>query len=186
VAVVAVALTLSTLTGCFAKVVVHDDPGGVACTNRDRWLLADFLGIRGRIDPGLTVAITVSARSTAPNFGGVDASNIGVGISGINPIVVERTTPFHPSICWDPQYPVSLIVRATLLMTPHVQVGDGLSCELSDGRTDGNGGQQVSGNNVTVTMTDLVPGAAEPVQVECRDYYVPTDWTGPLPERPGS
>jgi hypothetical protein len=181
---VALAALLLALTGC-SPVRVQDDPAGVACEPDERFLLADAVGKRlgQEVDAHLNVVITLAARSSQENFGGVDASGFGVGISGINPVIRERTTPVFPSLCWDAQYPVALLFRVTLFVDSNerLQAGDTIYCELEDGSPAGLG-QQVDQQQATVEVVDLIPGS-EPLQVDCKEFYVPPGWTGPLPER---
>jgi hypothetical protein len=182
IAVALIAVAMLAPTGCGVR--MHNDPAGTACASGDRWVLADVEARRlGRDeDPRLDTRITVSARSSAANFGGVDATTLGSGISGINPVVVERLTPFHPSLCWDPQYPVSLRFRVTLIMANDIQAGDTIYCVLEDGSTDGRG-HEIDQQQRTVEVVDMIPGAPD-VQVECQDFYIPPGWTGLLPDRP--
>lgn len=181
----AVALSLLFVGACSSPPTNVNTHGqeGLVCAPDQRWLVLTVHLYRPNPDPnpsrpelgnfleGIPVDIIVQAASPAPGYGGVKFGLIGVGISGVNPSIIRAVTTYTATICWDAQYPVALLIRASI-DTVELHAYDRLECFLEDGRSDGTQ-DLVATDFRQVELTDLIPGADPYTVTQCQDIYVP-------------
>jgi hypothetical protein len=130
------------------------------------------------------VEIWVQGLSPVPGYRGVDyiSAGFGTGITGINPVKIEATTPYDAVACWPVQNPVLFVLRAYFAHPKDWLVFDRIDCTMSDGHNPTDDYLQESAR--AVEAADYVPDMSY-VLVQCVDAYVPGGYSGPpLPPVP--